>query len=422
MFGNGQDGAVNSLLDFLDTPRQGAMWAIDQGYHQLGGDPGRKLNRFADVLGAAGMDPDSLLTQGLGLAGDVAVDPLTWAGLGYGALRGGRAALGSLRAGTAAEDAGASLTRFLAEREAAPAAAAAAEAPAPAPALVRALAGEEALPPRPWQMTPEEFGQTGQTLLHGTSRQFDRFDPLAARSRYGGQVARGHEPKFYFTEEPGVAKRFAESGGFKQVDPYHYFDDLDLGPGEVAELQRALDAQVARGKTLAYVDGDGPAEALTRAAKAADVPEDALFDGDVRLYAPGRWPRVVEAPVYGPTLDLAGAAKAAGAPEDLLALLDREGRYRPLERFPNWDHEYSDALPRWMREHGYGKARVRDAAESGFESYLALPEYIGHGQNAHRAVVEDALRRGARVPLPAVEAYPDLAWRRHLPAPPAGGA
>lgn len=79
MFGQG-DGLLAKASDWLDTPRQGLYWLADKGYHAAGGDPGTQINHFADALGAMGMDRDSLLTKGLGALGDVATDPLTYAG------------------------------------------------------------------------------------------------------------------------------------------------------------------------------------------------------------------------------------------------------------------------------------------------------------------------------------------------------
>lgn len=67
--------------DVIDKPRQ-LVW---QG---ISGLTGKNYAGAEDALVDAGMDRDSLLTKGLGFAGDMATDPLTWAG----ALAGGAGA------------------------------------------------------------------------------------------------------------------------------------------------------------------------------------------------------------------------------------------------------------------------------------------------------------------------------------------
>lgn len=83
---------LSGIGTVLDTPRRLAYQGGD-ALARAAGYQGPEIKHFADVLGQAGMDRDSWLTQGLGFAGDVATDPLTYAGgflgrAGAKALRG----------------------------------------------------------------------------------------------------------------------------------------------------------------------------------------------------------------------------------------------------------------------------------------------------------------------------------------------
>src|SRR5436305_13678158 len=74
-------GALGAVGNVLDAPRSMVYSGlINPAYHALGGDPTRQIGHASDLLEAAGMDKDSMLTKGLGMAGDVATDPLTYAG------------------------------------------------------------------------------------------------------------------------------------------------------------------------------------------------------------------------------------------------------------------------------------------------------------------------------------------------------
>lgn len=204
-------------------------------------------------------------------------------------------------------------------------------------------------------------------LLHGTSRKFDRFDP-SVTNRSGRKVSR-----FYFTDNPEVAKTFSNASGFQQVTADAFADRLGIEPVDaIPQLRSQLDAAIAEGKRLAYVDEAG---VLNPAESAAAIPRDALLDGDVRLYDNNRWPRVVKEHVRGRVLDL---TDPRNIPDDLRYVLEREAIYRPWENGPpGFGHEHSTALLEYMRRNGYGVARVSDTYESGFQSYLVLPEKIG---------------------------------------------
>lgn len=74
-------GALGAVGSVLDAPRSMVYSGlINPAYHALGGDPNRQIGHFSDLLGAAGMDQSSWLTKGLGMVGDAATDPLTYAG------------------------------------------------------------------------------------------------------------------------------------------------------------------------------------------------------------------------------------------------------------------------------------------------------------------------------------------------------
>lgn len=70
---------LSGIGTVLDAPRS----LVYQGGNALAraaGYQGPEVKHFADLLGHAGMDRDSWLTQGLGMVGDMATDPLTYAG------------------------------------------------------------------------------------------------------------------------------------------------------------------------------------------------------------------------------------------------------------------------------------------------------------------------------------------------------
>lgn len=253
----------------------------------------------------------------------------------------------------------------------------------------------------PAAQTRTEFEKTGEDYLHGTSRSFDRFD-AEATNRYGGRVG----DKFYFTDKPGVADTFANSSGFQQVSFPEYADknQIDIGDKDaLAEYRDSVDRAIEKGRLLVKSDPDGK---LVHVKDSSELTDDDLYDGDVRLYSKGRAPRVIQTKVYGKTLDL---TNPENIPDDLRARLQQEGRYRPWESgLPNFEHEYSSELTRYARENGYGKIKVNDAHESGFQSTIGLPEYIGLGRDAHREFVESALKEGKKVPSSVLADYPDL--------------
>lgn len=82
----------------LDTPRRLLYSGGDALARGLGYE-GKPLEHFKDVLTGAGMDENSMLTSALGMAGDVATDPLTYAG-GYLGKLGAQAAQRGLAART----------------------------------------------------------------------------------------------------------------------------------------------------------------------------------------------------------------------------------------------------------------------------------------------------------------------------------
>jgi hypothetical protein len=98
------------------------------------------------------------------------------------------------------------------------------------------------------------------------------------------------------------------------------------------------------------------------------------------LVKKGWEPRVIEAKVYGRTIDLRDPKKF---PDDLRAALKEEKRWDPaqLGGSATYAHERSRALIEWMRANGYSKAHLLDSPESGGESYLVLPEMIEHNRD-----------------------------------------
>jgi hypothetical protein len=256
-------------------------------------------------------------------------------------------------------------------------------APDPGPEALRLLTP-------PLERTPAQAaapGPTGpprarsgvpQPFLHGTTREFQQFGGPGAVDRYGRPQRTPQ--RYYFTEHPEVAQRFAHQSGtaFRQVDFDRYADmasdfvDDTSTEGIRQVLNQNLNRSVQKGRVLSYVDESGK---LIRVRRAEDIPQHIVQDGDVRLYAADRWPQVVKVNIYGRTLDL---TNPDNIPADLRKILEKEGVYRPwVERgIPTYSHEFSDALIDYAATHGYGKIRVQDAYESGFESVIGLPEFI----------------------------------------------
>jgi len=71
--------ALGGIGTALDTPRR-LLYQGGTALARAGGYEGPDIDHFADLLGQAGMDQDSWLTKGLGFAGDLATDPMMWAG------------------------------------------------------------------------------------------------------------------------------------------------------------------------------------------------------------------------------------------------------------------------------------------------------------------------------------------------------
>lgn len=110
--------ALEGVGNVLDTPRR-LLYQGGTALARAGGYEGRDIDHFSDLLGEAGMDEDSWLTKGLGFAGDVATDPLTYLG-GLGGLKGARALRGAIpgyvaqegKAGVMAADSLAGASKF----------------------------------------------------------------------------------------------------------------------------------------------------------------------------------------------------------------------------------------------------------------------------------------------------------------------
>tara|TARA_R100000152_G_C6778751_1_gene209685 strand:- start:337 stop:3573 length:3237 start_codon:yes stop_codon:yes gene_type:complete len=275
----------------------------------------------------------------------------------------------------------------------------------------------------PHEMTKDEFELTATRLMHGTSRKFDRFDAATAKDRYHKAI--GEERKrWYFTDKPDVANRFADHGGHQAVhleefaksdgaDLYYDYENYQDGVDEYYPLLvEALNKRIKGGKEKLYYVEYPPGSddvILTEVNDAADISaEDYNEYSKVRLYKKGHYPRVIEANVYGRTLDL---TDPNNIPEDLKDVLQGRGSggYRPwISGHRGFQHEYAPNLIQYAREKGYGKIKVRDAYESGFESVIALEEFIEFGVNPHKAFIKKAMVEGKRVPPEVLEDYPDL--------------
>ncbi len=104
---------LDTLLSYLDAPRSAVFKGID-ALSRVGGYDGDEIKGGADALSALGMDPDSGWTKALGFAGDVAADPLTWAG-GLAGAKAGKYLRGLIPSQAAEQGAGQLGARGLAE-------------------------------------------------------------------------------------------------------------------------------------------------------------------------------------------------------------------------------------------------------------------------------------------------------------------
>lgn len=272
------------------------------------------------------------------------------------------------------------------------------------------------------------FAATGEDLLHGTVSQFDTFES-GARNRYG----RPSNGVFYFTDDAEIANRFGPARRTATLEPESLgraIDDFDLteysaldAAGKAAmdsDFRAYLVERLGSAADELFTLGDDGAELIPLALDNVTVPM--LWDyAIVRVARPDA--RVVQAKVYGKTLDLT----PPGGPNTRLWTREEERRVqewydakpdaekqlladrfsipvgaRPdnwknaTQRLRDWgdsfSHESDVRLHEWMRSNGYGKARVIDNAESGGKSVIALPEMIGYGTSdpvaAYRASLE----------------------------------
>ena len=272
-----------------------------------------------------------------------------------------------------------------------------------------------------YQMTREEFEETGEVLYHGTSRLFDEFDWEKAKTRTGGSQkelsdfkskqtgTEGNLSRFYFTDNKRVAETFAhETGGMIEVNLTEVimyeervygqtqWDNEEQGGDVLTAYKAAIrKAMKAKNLDLKWMNEDGE---LVDAKDPDDIKDFWWWEEGVSilLYPSGNKPRVIETKVYGRTLDL------------------RKGKKRP-DNFPSklenvlgtlsYQHEYSPMLIKWARDNGYGKIRVEDHGTSGGESIIGLQEFIGHKADPHREIVQRALNAGHDVPTEASSSY-----------------
>lgn len=259
-----------------------------------------------------------------------------------------------------------------------------------------------------------DFLRTGEDLFHGTRRAFDRFDPSQAggptsRGRSTGPQLESQGAKFYFSDDPAVASRFAEAGipeaslselveraGATSVEDLTP-DDLVSVFDENSTVLVATDIDAAGGHV--YEVAQDPADLLAKI-QASELDADEIVLRRLRSDAS---PRVVRTQVFGERLDLSGFMAIDEMPEGLLEALEADGLVRRVNRgqmYPTrgaegvggfqrattdgvilegWQtHERSfKNTAEWMRAHGYGKAVVPDSIESGGVSVVGLAEFIG---------------------------------------------
>lgn len=109
--GSGLGAGLGQVSDLLSAPRK-ATWNLAAQLGQMAGiGDGTAYDSGADLLaGTLGMDPNSMLTQGLGMGAEMLLDPMSYVGgllgklggMGVTAARGAKAASAADKAGEAA--------------------------------------------------------------------------------------------------------------------------------------------------------------------------------------------------------------------------------------------------------------------------------------------------------------------------------
>ena len=273
------------------------------------------------------------------------------------------------------------------------------------------------------------FEQTAETLKHGTIREFETFE-AGAKNRWG----RPNSGVFYFTESDEIAKKFGPERSVGVLEPEQLGDDVydlysldeyialdDAGKAAMDADLRSYTLDLMGSRARRFVKWD-PETGSWVPGTIDDLTVDRLYEYEFgRVLAPNA--RVIETKVYGRTLDLI----PPGGPNNRMWSRAEEQRVQdwydskpevekqlladrfgiPLGATPDfwknatqrlrdwgdsWSHEGDQRLHAWMRDNGYGKARVIDSSESGGQSVLALPEFIAYGANDPAASLAKQLR------------------------------
>lgn len=275
-----------------------------------------------------------------------------------------------------------------------------------------------------WDRTPSdlakvedevaEFQTTAESLMHGTTRNFETFKAGVPNRRN-----KQNSGVFYFTEDREVANRWGPDRTIAVVEPdnvggtlgdFDYLEYVELDDAGKAAMDADLREYVLSrtGKDPKFVMVD-PDTGDWVPATIDDLNIERLYDYEFgRIKYPDA--RVIETTVYGKTIDLVPPRDriitrpnheasefekwlTAKSPAELEFLKNKfnldvadsntweRGRDRIREWGMGYSHERDTAFHQWMRDNGYGKAKVVDAYESGFVSYMALPEMIAYGSN-----------------------------------------
>jgi len=276
-----------------------------------------------------------------------------------------------------------------------------------------------------------EFEATAERLYHGTNRAFERFDETVAQPRGSRSLPRtGGGRNIYFSDRQDVAETFSKEAGSSAkmpspadgesvwVDYVRVYGNGD----ERAAVMYALDNNGApRVALLEEVTADG--QLVSRFTENVDEILDYIYlNGDTPLMYPrGELPRVIEADVYGKTLDLyipnsafdsdAAFSKwiSENVPDDLQQALKDEGTFgwifNRMAHGSQYQHERSSAIVNWARDNGYGKIVVNDAPLSGGRSIIVVPEMVKYGTNdpvsALRSTLDEQQRAAADLTDPS---------------------
>ena len=268
----------------------------------------------------------------------------------------------------------------------------------------------------PGGMSKEDFDSTAEEFLHGTDRPFDQFEQGAKSNLWNNKTG-----GFFFTKNEEVAHRFANynRGGQDRLDNSmlgqggHTPDGIYDIPGFDEWGKRAKEGEdlftretfsdyadwnQANGMNVFKIDEN---DVMTPYKKGMHLDPDRH---SLKVFRKGHEPRIIKTKVYGKTLDLTDPGQFD---PDLVAQLAKGNQWerglaemvhRYKDDVDNYRYQMqanyqmipnSKAIKDYAAKHGYGKIKMADAYESGFESiYVPDAKMIAHNADPAQQTAE----------------------------------